>query len=103
MTRTLSDTQLGFASVSRRFDAEIFIAREGHCNESSLHGEIAPWVCVRVPRALIEGTMGFSFVDRILEIEPGRRARGIYRMPGLWRCVPPWLAAEAIGQLAAWV
>jgi 3-hydroxymyristoyl/3-hydroxydecanoyl-(acyl carrier protein) dehydratase len=47
--------------------------------------------------------MSFTFVDRIAEIEPGRRARGSYRVPASWRELPPWLVAEAIGQLAAWV
>jgi 3-hydroxymyristoyl/3-hydroxydecanoyl-(acyl carrier protein) dehydratase len=47
--------------------------------------------------------MSFSFVDRIAEIEPGRRARGSYSVPAPWRELPPWLVAEAIGQLAAWV
>lgn len=46
--------------------------------------------------------MSFSFVDHILEIEPGRRARGTYLLPARWEEIPPWLIAEAIGQLAAW-
>jgi 3-hydroxymyristoyl/3-hydroxydecanoyl-(acyl carrier protein) dehydratase len=44
----------------------------------------------------------FSFVDRILEIEPGIRATGRYTIPpGLAR-FPDSLVAEAVGQLAAW-
>jgi 3-hydroxymyristoyl/3-hydroxydecanoyl-(acyl carrier protein) dehydratase len=45
----------------------------------------------------------YSFVDRITEIEPGRRARGQFAVPD---DVPPFsscLVAEAVGQLAAWV
>lgn len=44
----------------------------------------------------------FSFVDRILAIEPGVRATGRYTIPpGLARFADP-LVAEAVGQLAAW-
>jgi 3-hydroxymyristoyl/3-hydroxydecanoyl-(acyl carrier protein) dehydratase len=44
--------------------------------------------------------VGFQFVDRILEVEAGRSARGLLRVgPG---SISPSLVAEAIGQLAAW-
>jgi len=45
----------------------------------------------------------YSFVDRITELEPGKRARGQFAVP---RDIPPFpscLVAEAVGQLAAWV
>lgn len=45
--------------------------------------------------------MGFQFVDRILEIEPGRSARGLLHAGP--RPLSPSLVAEGIGQLAAWV
>jgi 3-hydroxymyristoyl/3-hydroxydecanoyl-(acyl carrier protein) dehydratase len=47
--------------------------------------------------------MSFSFVSRIIEIEPGRRARGVYVPPPNLAGIPRWLAAEATGQLAGWV
>ena len=45
----------------------------------------------------------FSFVDRITEYEPGRRARGRYAIPAGIAAFPSCLVAEAVGQLAAWV
>ena len=45
----------------------------------------------------------FSFVDRITEYEPGRRARGRYAVPADIAAFPSCLVAEAVGQLAAWV
>ena len=45
----------------------------------------------------------FSFVDRITEYEPGRRARGRYAVPSAIAGFPSCLVAEAVGQLAAWV
>ena len=45
----------------------------------------------------------FSFVDRITEHEPGRRARGRYAVPAHIATFPSCLVAEAVGQLAAWV
>jgi 3-hydroxymyristoyl/3-hydroxydecanoyl-(acyl carrier protein) dehydratase len=45
----------------------------------------------------------FSFVDRITEYEPGRRARGRYFVPRDIAAFPSCLVAEAVGQLAAWV
>ena len=45
----------------------------------------------------------FSFVDRIIEHEPGRRARGRYAVPADIPAFPSCLVAEAVGQLAAWV
>jgi hypothetical protein len=44
----------------------------------------------------------FSFVDRIDVFEPRRLVRGRYRVPPDVR-FPACLAAEAVGQLAAWV
>ncbi|MDQ2961830.1 MAG: hypothetical protein M3R31_01535 [Pseudomonadota bacterium] len=45
----------------------------------------------------------FSFVDRITELEPGMRARGIFAVPENLPAFPACLVAEAVGQLAAWV
>jgi 3-hydroxymyristoyl/3-hydroxydecanoyl-(acyl carrier protein) dehydratase len=45
----------------------------------------------------------FSFVDRIVEYDAGRRARGRYAVPADIGDFPPCLVAEAVGQLAAWV
>jgi 3-hydroxymyristoyl/3-hydroxydecanoyl-(acyl carrier protein) dehydratase len=45
----------------------------------------------------------FSFVDRITEFEPGRRARATYAVPADIDRFPSCLVAEAVGQLAAWV
>jgi 3-hydroxymyristoyl/3-hydroxydecanoyl-(acyl carrier protein) dehydratase len=44
----------------------------------------------------------YSFVDRIVEFEPGRRARGSFAIPRGVARFPAALVAEAIGQLAAW-
>jgi 3-hydroxyacyl-[acyl-carrier-protein] dehydratase len=44
----------------------------------------------------------FSFVDRITEFEPGRRAGGRYVVPAGVAAFPSCLVAEAVGQLAAW-
>jgi 3-hydroxymyristoyl/3-hydroxydecanoyl-(acyl carrier protein) dehydratase len=44
----------------------------------------------------------FSFVDRILRLEPGSGACGLYTIPGELKEFPISLAAEAVGQLAAW-
>lgn len=44
----------------------------------------------------------FSFVDRILAIEPGVRISGTYAIPGEIEGFPISLVAEATGQLAAW-
>jgi 3-hydroxymyristoyl/3-hydroxydecanoyl-(acyl carrier protein) dehydratase len=44
----------------------------------------------------------YSFVDRIEEFEPGRRARGRFLIPPGLDAFPSALVAEAIGQLAAW-
>src|SRR5262245_23611255 len=44
----------------------------------------------------------FSFVDRITDLEPGKRARGRYAVPVSVSRFPPTLVAESIGQLAAW-
>jgi 3-hydroxymyristoyl/3-hydroxydecanoyl-(acyl carrier protein) dehydratase len=45
----------------------------------------------------------FSFVDRIISIEPGVRVSGIYHIPSGIDEFPIALAAEASGQLAAWM
>jgi 3-hydroxymyristoyl/3-hydroxydecanoyl-(acyl carrier protein) dehydratase len=45
----------------------------------------------------------FSFVDRITAFEPGRRARGEFVVPAHLPAFPACLAAEAVGQLAAWI
>lgn len=47
--------------------------------------------------------MSFSFVDRITELEPRRRARGRFRVPETVGKFPAALLVEAVGQLAAWV
>ena len=44
----------------------------------------------------------FSFVDRITELVPGVRARGVYAVPRDLPAFPSCLVAEAVGQLAAW-
>lgn len=44
----------------------------------------------------------FSFVDRIVALEPGKSARGLYFVPASIRGFPAALVAESIGQLAAW-
>jgi 3-hydroxymyristoyl/3-hydroxydecanoyl-(acyl carrier protein) dehydratase len=44
----------------------------------------------------------YSFVDRIAEFAPGRRARAYFAIPGSLDAFPAALVAEAIGQLAAW-
>ncbi len=45
----------------------------------------------------------FSFVDRILEVEAGRRACARYAIPRELATFPISLVAESIGQVAAWV
>ena len=47
--------------------------------------------------------MAFLFVDRITEIVPGKAARGCFTVPKDAPDLSPCLAAEAVGQLAAWV
>jgi 3-hydroxymyristoyl/3-hydroxydecanoyl-(acyl carrier protein) dehydratase len=44
----------------------------------------------------------FSLVDRITELESGRRSKGRFQVPQKIPRFPSTLAAEAIGQLAAW-
>lgn len=44
----------------------------------------------------------FSFVDRILAHAPGATVRGRYTVPAQAKHFPASLAAEAVGQLAAW-
>jgi len=43
----------------------------------------------------------FSFVDRIIDLEPGMRARGTFAVPENLAAFPACLVAEAVGQLAA--
>lgn len=45
----------------------------------------------------------FTFVDRIIALEPGRSARGRFHVPEAVDGFPASLLAEATGQLAAWV
>jgi 3-hydroxymyristoyl/3-hydroxydecanoyl-(acyl carrier protein) dehydratase len=45
----------------------------------------------------------FSFVDRITEFTPGKRAQGLFHVPAAIGAFPSCLVAEAVGQLAAWV
>jgi 3-hydroxymyristoyl/3-hydroxydecanoyl-(acyl carrier protein) dehydratase len=45
----------------------------------------------------------FSFVDRITDLVPGKRARGTFAIPRDVESFPPCLMAEAVGQLDAWV
>jgi len=52
---------------------------------------------------MAEHFAAFSFVDRIVEYDAGRRARGRYAVPADIAAFPPCLVAEAVGQLAAWV
>lgn len=51
---------------------------------------------------MAERFSAFSFVDRILQFEPGVRAAGRYAIPAHLPGFPACLVAEAIGQLAAW-
>ena len=44
----------------------------------------------------------YSFVDRIVEFDPGRHARGAFAIPAGIDAFPSALIAEAVGQLAAW-
>jgi len=44
----------------------------------------------------------FSFVDRIASVQPGLRIRGSYIIPSGLDAFPASLAAEAVGQIAAW-
>jgi 3-hydroxymyristoyl/3-hydroxydecanoyl-(acyl carrier protein) dehydratase len=45
----------------------------------------------------------FSLVDRITQLEPGKRAEGRFSVPAHVSRFSSCLAAEAVGQLAAWV
>jgi len=45
----------------------------------------------------------YSFVDRITELEPAKRARGVFAVPAGLSDFSSCLVAEAVGQLAAWV
>jgi len=45
----------------------------------------------------------YSFVDRIVEFVPGKRARATFAIPADVAAFPSAFVAEAVGQLAAWV
>ena len=45
----------------------------------------------------------YSFVDRITDFVPAKRARGQFAVPAHLPAFSPCLVAEAVGQLAAWV
>jgi len=45
----------------------------------------------------------YSFVDRIVGFEAGKRAHGTFAIPQAIDAFPAALVAEAVGQLAAWV
>jgi len=45
----------------------------------------------------------YSFVDRITDFEPAKRARGRFAVPAHVPAFSSCLVAEAVGQLAAWV
>lgn len=45
----------------------------------------------------------FTFVDRITQLDPGKRARGLFTVPERLADFRSSLVAEAVGQLAAWV
>jgi 3-hydroxymyristoyl/3-hydroxydecanoyl-(acyl carrier protein) dehydratase len=45
----------------------------------------------------------FSFVDRITELDAGRRARARFVIPATLPAFPTCLVVEAVGQLACWV
>lgn len=45
----------------------------------------------------------YSFVDRITDLTPGTRARGLFAVPADIPPLSSCLVAEAVGQLAAWV
>ena len=45
----------------------------------------------------------FSFIDRIVELDPGSHARAVFAIPAGIAEFPRALVAEAVGQLAAWV
>ena len=44
----------------------------------------------------------FSFVDRIVSVQPGVKICGSYNIPPNIEAFPVALVAEAVGQLAAW-
>src|SRR3954466_8356100 len=52
----------------------------------------------------MDGHFGaFSFVDRITQLEAGKRAAGCFAVPAHLSRFSPCLALEAAGQLAAWL
>lgn len=54
-------------------------------------------------RGVSFGPVSFHLVDRIVELEPARRARGCLTVPADAASFPPCLVVEAIGQLAGWM
>jgi 3-hydroxymyristoyl/3-hydroxydecanoyl-(acyl carrier protein) dehydratase len=52
---------------------------------------------------VIDRYAAFTFCDRIAAYEPARRAHGLFHVPAHLAAFPACLAAEATGQLAAWV
>jgi 3-hydroxymyristoyl/3-hydroxydecanoyl-(acyl carrier protein) dehydratase len=52
---------------------------------------------------MAEHFSAFTFVDRITDLVPGRRARACFLVPPSVPDFSPSLAAEAVGQLACWV
>ena len=56
-----------------------------------------------VARGMADHFAAFSFVDRIAELVPAERARGVFSVPRSVGAFPACLVAEAVGQLAAWV
>ncbi len=61
-----------------------------------------------MPPPAVDAPMGerfaaFTFVDRITGFDAGRSARGHFDIPAGLARFPGTLAAEAVGQLAAWV
>jgi len=58
--------------------------------------------CMQPDAASAPHFSAYSFVDRIVEFEPGKRARGTFAIPAHLCAFPAALVAEAVGQLAAW-
>ena len=55
------------------------------------------------PAGTTEHFAAFSFVDRIIDLVPGKSARGVFAIPAALDTFASCLVAEATGQLAAWV
>ncbi len=54
------------------------------------------------PTRMSEHFRAFSFVDRIISVEPGVSISGEYQIPGAIDSFSSSLVAESLGQLAAW-